>query len=108
MTIHANNGVGPDTTQVLTVNALAFTSGTTANFTLNAAGSFTITTTSSSAALSTTLSAAKQNGLTFTDNHDGTATLSGTPVAKAKTATITVAAVVGSVTVKQKLSVAIG
>ncbi len=108
MTIHANNGVGPDATQVLTVHALAFTSAATATFSKGTSGSFTITTTDSAAALSTTLSAAKQAGLTFTDNHDGTATLSGTPGSKDKTATITVSAMVGSVTVKQKLSVAIG
>jgi hypothetical protein len=108
LTVHANNGTGPDTTQVLTIHVLAFTSGTTASFTKGSPGSFVITTTDSAATLTATLSATKQAGLTFTDNGDGTATISGTPVGKAATATVTVTATVGTIKVTQKLTVAIG
>ncbi len=107
VTIHANNGVGPDTIQVLTVHVLAFTSISTASFTKGVYGSFTITTSDSAAILSATLSASKEAGLSFTNNGDGTATVSGTPGSAAKTASVTVTATVGSIKVKQKLTVSI-
>ena len=108
-TIHANNGVGPDTTQVFTMNVLGFTSSATANFTKGASGTFAITTSLPSAVIAATLKVTgAQQGLTFTNNGNGTATISGTPGAKAKTASVKVTATVGTVVVTQKLLVTIG
>ncbi len=83
ITITASNGVAPDDTQsfTLTVNQAAsifsadhvtFTVGSPGNFTIRASG-FPIATLSGSGALPV--------GVAFTDNGDGTATLSGTPAA---------------------------
>ena len=81
LTLTAANGVIPAATQsfALTVNqAPAITSADAATFTFGAAGSFTITTTGfPNAALGET--GALPAGLTFVDNGDGTATISGTP-----------------------------
>ena len=80
LTITASNGVSPDATQnfILTVNeAPAITSANSATFQNSVASSFTFTTTgfpTPALAMSGTLPA----GVTFTDNGDGTATLSGT------------------------------
>jgi hypothetical protein len=106
VTIHANNGAGPDTTQVFTVNALAFTSAAAVTFTKGSAGSYTITTTDSSATLSATVSS-NLAGLTFTNNGNGTATLHGTPGSADKTTSLTVTATVGTVKTTQKLVVTI-
>jgi hypothetical protein len=46
-------------------------------------------------------------GLTFHDNGNGTATLSGTPASTAKTGVVTVTATSGGVTVTQQLTVTI-
>ncbi|MGD0880744.1 MAG: fibronectin type III domain-containing protein [Acidimicrobiales bacterium] len=107
--VQANNGVGPDTVQTFTVNVLAITSADTATFTRGSAGSFTVTTDGglSGVTLSATLST-KLAGLTFHDNGNGTATLSGTPGSKDKTATVDVTATAGTVSTTQKLSVTIG
>jgi LmbE family N-acetylglucosaminyl deacetylase len=60
----------------------SITSADTADFTTGTAGSFTVTTTGSpTAALSKTGTLAE--GLSFTDNGDGTATIFGTPAASA-------------------------
>lgn len=68
-------------TAAITVNqAPAITSGNTAAFDIGQAGSFTVTTTGYPTA-SITEAGALPNGLTFVDNGDGTATLSGTPLA---------------------------
>ena len=109
LTIHANNGVGPDTTQVFTIHVLAITSSATANFTKGTPGSFTVRTSGGSAAvaLSATISS-HLGGLTFHDNGDGTGTLSGTPRSTAKTTNVKVTATSGSVTVTQTLQVIIG
>ena len=107
VTIHANNGVGPDTIQVLTVHVLAFTSIATASFHMGVSGSFVITTSDSAATLSATLSTRKEAGLTFTNNADGTATISGRAISPAKTANVTVTATIGSLKVKQTLTVSI-
>jgi hypothetical protein len=64
----------------ITVRAApAFTSANNATFTVGDAGSFTVTTTGYPTAVlkSSTL----PHGLTFTDNHNGTATIAGTPAA---------------------------
>ncbi|HVX11311.1 MAG TPA: TIGR03118 family protein [Pirellulales bacterium] len=68
------------TLTVANAQAPAFTSNGSTTFTTGTAGSFTITTTGApSAAIST--SSALPQGVTLTDNHDGTATLSGMPAA---------------------------
>jgi hypothetical protein len=66
----------------LTVNqAPTFTSATQTTFTTGQAGSFTITTAGfpAGAAMTITQTGALPAGVTFTDNNNGTATLSGTP-----------------------------
>ena len=84
LTITASNGVSPDATQTftLTVNAVAVApSITSADNTLFAQGltsSFTVKTTGSPNA-TITESGALPAGVTFVDNQDGTATISGTP-----------------------------
>ena len=82
-TIHATNGVSPAASQsfTLTVDAApAITSGAGDTFAETIPGSFTVTTTGNpTAALSET--GDLPSGVTFTDNGDGTATLSGTPAA---------------------------
>ncbi len=83
ITITASNGVSPNATQdfTLSVNAApAITSDSKAVFTEQTAGTFTVQTSASpTAALSE--SGALPDGVTFTDNGDGTATLAGTPAA---------------------------
>ena len=109
VTIHANNGSGPDTTQVLTVRVLAVTSPASASFTKGTAGSFTVTTAGGvtpGTAITATLSK-HLKGLTFVDNGDGTATLSGTPSSTAKTGNIQIRVTSGTVTVFQELMVTI-
>jgi len=109
LTVHANNGSGPDTTQVVTVHVLGFSSGGAASFTKGVAGSVTITTTGGlSGVVLTSSLPAKLAGLTFHDNGDGTATLSGTPGSKDASSTITVKAAVGTTTTSMKLVVGIG
>ena len=80
ITIKTHNGIGADASQsfVLTVDqAPAITSAATATFSVGALGTFTVTTTGfPSAALSEV--GALPTGVTFVDNHNGTATLSGT------------------------------
>ena len=109
-TIHANNGVGPDTTQSFTIHVLAFSS--TASTTFSKSGpptqSFTITTTGAGAGVTiTAVIGSKLGGLTFHDNGNGTATISGQPLSTAKSQSVTVTAVSGAATTKQKLAVAI-
>ena len=82
-TITATNGVAPDATQTFTLTdneAPTITSANSTTFTVGTPGSFTVTTGPSfpaNAALSE--SGALPSGVTFVDNGDGTATLSGTP-----------------------------
>jgi hypothetical protein len=77
----ASNGIAPDTSQSFTLfvdGPPSITSSAAAAFTTGTAGSFTITTSGlpfSAISESGPLPA----GLTFADNHDGTATISGTP-----------------------------
>ena len=87
-TITAANGVGSKATQsfTLTVNPAnavpVITSANGTTFAAGTAGTFTVTTTGyPTAALSATSSPALPSGVTFKDNGDGTATLSGTPPA---------------------------
>jgi hypothetical protein len=80
LTITASNGVTPNATQAYTLvvgQAPAFTSADTATATVGSAFTFTATAGGSPAP-----SWGESNlppGITFTDNKDGTATLSGTP-----------------------------
>ncbi|HEV7765846.1 MAG TPA: putative Ig domain-containing protein, partial [Thermoanaerobaculia bacterium] len=77
----STRGTSPTQNFTLTVNqAPAITSGNAATFTRNAAGSFTITTTAYPTA-TISLTGTLPAGLSFADNLDGTATISGTPTA---------------------------
>ena len=81
--ITASNGVAPNATQsfTLTVNqAPAITSANATTFTVGTLGTFTVTTTGSSP-MTLSEGGALPSGVTFVDNGDGTATLSGTPAA---------------------------
>jgi Ca2+-binding RTX toxin-like protein len=83
ITLTASNGVSADAVQsfTLTVDAApTFTSTATATFMAGNAGSFTITTAGFPVA-ALTETGALPAGLTFTDNGNGTATISGTPSA---------------------------
>jgi len=99
--ITVSNGVDPPVTQTftLTVNqAPAITSANSTSFTVGSAGSFTVTTTGFPApALSET--GPLPSGVSFLDNGNGTATLSGAPAASTAgiyTLTITASNAVGS------------
>ena len=85
--ISASNGTLPDAMQTFTITvqdaapvpqAPAITSAATASFTVGTAGTFTITATGTPTP-SFTLIGAQPSWLSFVDNTDGTATLSGTP-----------------------------
>jgi probable HAF family extracellular repeat protein len=81
ITISASNGVGAPTIQAftLTVNATAsISSGSTTTFTVGSAGFFSITTMGTPAP-ALTFTGTLPTGVMFTDNGNGTATLSGTP-----------------------------
>ena len=84
-TITASNGVSPDATQsfTLTVNeAPSITSANNTTFTVGTAGSFTVTTVAHFPVAETiSETGALPSGVTFVDNGNGTATLSGTPAA---------------------------
>ena len=84
ITITASNGATTNATQsfTLTVNAPpTITSANTASFTSDLAGqTFTVTTAAGYPTATTlTETGALPSGMTFTDNHNGTATLAGTP-----------------------------
>jgi hypothetical protein len=87
--LSATNASGSTATLPVTLTvdeaaAPAITSGTTAYFTLDAAGSFAIATTGApTPALTET--GALPAGLTYTDNLNGTATITGTPTATGTT-----------------------
>ena len=82
-TINATNDVIPDATQSFTLTvgqACQITSADSATFAVGQAGTFTVTTTGyPTCALPAPLTL--PSGVTFTDNGDGTATISGTPAA---------------------------
>lgn len=81
VTVRASNA-GGTVDQALTYvlnQSSSITSPNAAVFTANAAGSFTVTTTGRPAPDPIALTGALPSGLTFTDNHDGTATIAGTP-----------------------------
>jgi hypothetical protein len=77
----AHNGVGSDATQNFTLNvnqAPAIGSANAASFTSGVAGSFTVTATGFPTPALQEIGALP-GGILFTDNHNGTGTLSGTP-----------------------------
>lgn len=81
ITFAAANGIGSNATQsfTLTINlGLAITSGSGTTFTEQMPGSFLVTTLGFPVA-SLTETGPLPSGVTFTDNHDGTASLAGTP-----------------------------
>jgi Putative Ig domain len=80
----ATNGVSPDATQpfILTVDqAPAITSASSVTFLTGRSASLTVTSTGFPAPKLSNVGAALPGGLSFEDNGDGTATLSGTPSA---------------------------
>lgn len=86
----ATNGVSPNATQKFTLTvdqAPSITSGNGATFTTGSAGTFTVTTTGfpTDTITDTNFTGCTQqtlpSGVTFTDNGNNTATLSGTPAA---------------------------
>ena len=109
-TIHANNGVGPDTTQLFTVHVLAITSAASATFSRSGppAQSFTVTTTGAGTGVTMTSTlGSKQAGLVFHDNGNGTATIIGKPASTDRSSTIKVTARSGAATYSQRLSLTI-
>jgi hypothetical protein len=83
LSLTASNGVNPNAIQTLTVTvnaSPAFTSATSTTFTVGTAGSFTVTT-SGFPTPSISRTGTLPSGLSFVDNGNGTATLSGTPAA---------------------------
>ena len=86
LTITANNGVGTPASQsfTLTVNeSPTITSANSATFQVGVASTFTVTTTGfpTNASMAIIESGALPGGVTFVNNNNGTATLSGTPAA---------------------------
>jgi beta-glucosidase len=83
ITITAHNAVSSDATQAFTLTvgkAAAITSPASATFTIGVAKTVTVTTTGSPTA-TLTESGRLPSGLTFTDNKNGTASISGTAAA---------------------------
>jgi hypothetical protein len=95
LNLTASNGYSPDATQTLTVTvsqAPAFTSGSSATFVIGQAGSFDVTTSGFPTVSTISESGALPDGITYTDNGDGTAKLSGTPTGTGNTYPITLTA----------------
>jgi hypothetical protein len=81
VTITASNGVTPAATQTFTISVRqppAITSASSATFTVGQLGMFAVTATGAPAA-ALSESGALPAGVSFTDNGDGTGTLTGTP-----------------------------
>jgi hypothetical protein len=110
ITITASNGVSPNGTQSFTLvvgnQPPAFTSASTATFTLGASGTFTVTT-SGNPAPTITKKGKVPAGLTLVANGNGTDTLSGTPT-KAGTSSLKLTAKNVAGTATQTLSIAVG
>lgn len=77
--------LGSPTTQSITITdndvAPTITSGNSATFTVGAAGTFTVTATGNPTPATINVSGTLPSGVTFVNNGNGTATLSGTPAA---------------------------
>jgi large repetitive protein len=109
-TLTANYGGGHVATQLFTVHVFGINSAAAVNFSRSGppTQSFTITTIGNGAPVTiSTHLGAKQSGLSFVDNGDGTATISGKPGAGAKTQVIKVTAKSGAFTATQKLAIGI-
>jgi hypothetical protein len=89
LNIVATNGASPDASQGFTLNVLSgplFTSPSSTNMILAQPNTFTITAVGPPAVTSITkVSGSLPTQLTFTDNGNGTATISGTPTGAART-----------------------
>jgi hypothetical protein len=84
LTFTAHNGVGADATQSFTLTVdtpPTITSGNSTTFTVGTQGTFTVKATGSPAPLTLSETGILPNGVLFTDNGNGTATMSGIPVA---------------------------
>jgi hypothetical protein len=84
ITIKASNGIAPDATQSFTLTVLqgpTITSADHTTFTEGSPGTFTVTTTGypTGPSMSITRTGNLPTGVTFVNNNNGTATLSGTP-----------------------------
>jgi hypothetical protein len=82
LTVTANNGYAPNAAQTLTLDLgqpPAFTSAATATFLIGSTGTFTVTTSGSPTVSAITESGTLPAGITFTDNGNGAATITGTP-----------------------------
>ncbi|HMF98824.1 MAG TPA: putative Ig domain-containing protein, partial [Vicinamibacterales bacterium] len=82
VTLTATNGALPNATQIFTVTVSqppTFTSANASTFVVGQPGTFQITTNAVPNATFTAAGAILPSGVTFTDNGNGTATLSGTP-----------------------------
>ncbi len=112
VTVSATNSSGSTATLALTItvaaaSAPAITSAAAADFTLGTAGAFAVTTTGSPTP-AVTETGTLPAGLTFVDQGNGTALLSGTPTATG-TATLTVTAANGNApNATQTLTVVVG
>ena len=104
VTFGAANGVGFAVTQNATLSVLEITSAASATFPLNQSHSVTVTTSLASSSVAIGLSGTLPPGLSFTQNGNGTATLSGVPTGKAKAYSITFKATLGSATTTQKFT----
>jgi hypothetical protein len=112
VTVSATNSSGSTATLALTITVSvgsvpAITSGTAADFTLGQAGAFAVTTTGSPIP-AITESTALPAGLTFVDQHNGTALLSGTPTATGTTVLNITAANGNTPNATQALTVVVG
>ena len=100
ITLTAQNGITPNATQSFTLTvdqSPAITSLNNATFTVGVNGTFTVTTTGNPASALSVTSGTLPSPITFTDNHDGTATISGTATgASVNPITITASNGVGS------------
>ncbi len=84
LTLTASNGVGTAATQAFTLtvdSAPAFTSAASTTFVVSTPSSFAITTAGDPAVSTITQTGTLPTGITYLDNGNGTATLSGTPAA---------------------------
>jgi hypothetical protein len=84
ISITASNGVGSNATQIFTLvvkQPPAITSAALTTFTVGTPGTFTVTTTGYPVPTLSAGGASLPVGVTFVDNGNGTATLSGTPLA---------------------------
>jgi hypothetical protein len=85
LTVTASNGVGPDATQPFTLTVIELPSISSADavmFVVGSSGSFTVTSVAGfPTATGLNESGTLPAGVSFVDNGDGTATLSGTPAA---------------------------